>query len=239
MRECKWCGKSGWFLTVSRKGLCQKCEAEVRVRVTDTTRMLNESLMLLRRAGDVDSRIEKGDQSILALQELLPFYDKGLVALKPSPQEWVARIFHQQRRIVDQHIKNLLQDVIAAENKASNKESRVQRLNHVLEVVDQYQARLGEAKTVDWKKRIEAYMGTILLKKAETDIEEGRREHAIDQYLEALDILRADDTGDPEKKHRIEQIKSRIRALGGEVPSKWETSQGGDGMPSNGSIPSV
>ena len=233
MRTCKWCGKSGWLLSLSKDGLCQKCESEVRMRVVHTTRMLNECLMLMRRAGEVDARIAKGQQAIGQLQELLPYYEKGLVELKPSPQEWVARIFHAERTIVNNHIQRMIDDVKTNEQKSSSKESRVQVLNNVLDTVERYKSQLGAAKTTEWKKRIEGYMGKIILKKAESDVEHGRRERAIDQYLEALDILRADDTGDPEQTNRIEKIKSRIKELGGEVPVKWDSSQGGDGLPSS------
>ena len=235
MRKCKWCGKSGLLLSVSQEGLCKKCESEVRMRIVHSTRVLHENIMLMKQATDPDFCIERGEQAINQLQELLPYYEKGLLELKPSPQEWVARIYHAERHIIDKHIQKLLAAYKTDMQRGISKDSRIERLQYVLGVVKKYKEQLGEAKAVDWKKRIEAYMSTMLLKKEDDPrMDEASRERAIDQYLEALDILRADDTGEPEHQHRIEEIKSRIKQLGGTIPAKWEAHQegGGDGMPS-------
>ena len=233
MRKCKWCGKSGLLLSVSQEGLCKKCESEVRMQIVHATRVLHENIMLLRQDTDPDVCIERGELAIAQLQELLPYYEKGLLELKPSPQEWVARIYHTERHIIDNHIKKLLAAFKKDIQRGISQESRVERLQHVLEVVNKYKPQLGEAKATDWKKRIEAYMSTMLLKKVDDPrMDEAQRERTIDQYLEALDILRADDTGEPEHQNRIEEIKSRIKQLGGTIPAKWEAEQSGDGMPS-------
>lgn len=235
VRKCKWCGNSGWLLKISKESLCQKCETEVKMRVLHATRVLNENLNLMRRAKEIDTRLAKGQMAIKQLQELVPYYQKGLVKLDPSPQELVARIYMAERNITNEHIESLFKVAAAQAKKASSSAARGQYLTELVEAVDKYKAQLGKSNEMRWRKRLEADRGKLLVENAGKDAGSGKRDMAIDQYIEALDMLRADDNGDPANKNRIEQIKKRINDLGGKVPDNWEKAvkTGGDGLPAD------
>ncbi len=236
MRKCKWCGNSGWLLKISREGLCQKCESEVKMRVLHTTRILNENLNLMRRAKELDTRLAKGQDAIKQLQELIPYYQKGLVKLQPSPQELVARIYMTERKITSQHIETLFKAALIQAEKAPTDVAKGQYLTQVVEAIEKYKGQLGKTNELRWRNRLERDREKLLVsgnKKKEEG--KGRRAKAINQYIEALDMLRADDNGDPENKNRIEQIKKRIRELGGKLPEHWDDAvqSGGDGLPAS------
>lgn len=235
MRKCKWCGNSGWLLKISKEGLCQKCDADVKMRVLHATRMLNENLNLMRRAKEIDTRLAKGQQAIKQLRELMPYFDKGLVNLEPAPQELVARIYMAERNITHQYIDHLFKRAIAEAQKAPSASARGQYITPVIEAIEKYKGQLGKTNEMRWRKRLEEDREKLLVEGAHQAGK--KKDQAINQYIEALDMLRADDTGDPGHKKRIEQIKARIRQLGGKIPEHWDNSveQGGDGLPaSNG-----
>ena len=222
MRKCKWCGTSGWLLKISGEGLCQKCEADVKMRVHQVTRVLNENLNLMRRARELDTRLAKGHDAIRQLQELIPYYQGGLVKLQPSPQELVARIYMTQRKITNQHIDQLFKAALMQAQKAPTDVAKGQYLTEVVETIEKYKAELGKTNEIRWRKRLEQDREKLLVQgNKQKDQGKTRRAKAINQYIEALDMLRADDNGDPENKHRIEQIKKRIRDLGGKLPAHW------------------
>ncbi|MFK7844461.1 MAG: hypothetical protein AB8G77_04100 [Rhodothermales bacterium] len=205
------------------------------MRVLHATRVLNENLNLMRRAKEIDTRLAKGQMAIKQLQELVPYYQKGLVKLDPSPQELVARIYMAERNITNEHIESLFKVAAAQAKKASSSAARGQYLTELVEAVDKYKAQLGKSNEMRWRKRLEADRGKLLVENAGKDAGSGKRDMAIDQYIEALDMLRADDNGDPANKNRIEQIKKRINDLGGKVPDNWEKAMksGGDGLPAD------
>jgi hypothetical protein len=236
MRKCKWCGKSGWFLNISKEGLCQKCDPEVKARIMYASRIMNESLVMMRRAKNIETQLSRGQLAIEQLQEIIPYHNKGLVILRPSPQEMVARIHHQGRSIVNRHIEHLYKSALQEIQQTDDPATRVRLLDIVLAEIEKYDVQLGQSNTQNWRKKVESDKASLLVEKAEKDIGKGRR-LAIDQYIEALDMLRTDDSTDPHNKRRIDKIKKRIRDLGGEVPQRWEASDksggvtGGDALP--------
>ena len=235
MRTCKWCGKTGWLLKISKDGLCQKCDPEVQARITHTSRVLNENLVMMRHAKDVETQLSKGQHAIKQLLEIIPYYEKGLVSLKPSPQEMVARIHHEERRIVGRHIETKYKAALLRARQVSDNDLREQYLNEVLGEITRYSPQLGKAITMRWEKKIASDKAALLIEKEQEGIAKGSR-LAIDQYIEALDMMRTDDMGDPENQHRIAKIKKRIRDLGGELPQRWESSGNTGGM-SGDSLP--
>lgn len=206
------------------------------MRVLHATRVLNENLNLMRRAKEIDTRLSKGQLAIKQLQELVPYYQKGLVKLNPSPQELVARIYMAERDITNEHIESLFKIAATQAKKASSTAAKGQYLTELVEAVDKYKGQLGKTYEIRWRKRLEKDRGKLLVENAGKDAGSGKRDMAIDQYIEALDMLRADDNGDPANKNRIEQIKKRISDLGGKVPDNWEkvVKTRGDGLPAEG-----
>ena len=61
----------------------------------------------MKRAKDLDFRLAKGALAAEKLRELLPYYEKKLLRLSPSPQEWVAHIHSEERKMVVNHISTL------------------------------------------------------------------------------------------------------------------------------------
>ena len=201
------------------------------MRVLNATRVLNENLHVMRRAKEIDTRLAKGKAAIEQLRDLIPYYEKGLVNLQPSPQELVARIYSAERTITHQHIEQLFKTAITQAKKAPT-EAKGQYITQLTEAVDKYKAQLGKTNEIRWRKRLERDRSLLLVERAKKDEGSGKRERAIDQYIEALDMLRADNTGDPEHQKRIEQVKKRIRDLGGQIPESWEkeSNASGDGL---------
>jgi hypothetical protein len=227
MRQCTWCGNKGWFLSLSREGLCQKCDGTVKVRIVTSMRALNEHLAAMRRSRDLDVRLTRSQDAIRHLRELIPFYEKGLLSLNPSPQEWVARMYVTERKFAQEYIEGMLKAVgTDAGDPGSDRPPKVEQLNRVIEAIETYRVQLGEANAQMLRQRVEQSLSGFLLESAEKDSTKGHRERALDQYIEALDMMRADKDLHADQRKRIESIKTRIRDLGGHVPKRWEEVEG-------------
>ncbi len=147
----------------------------------------------------------------------------------------VARIHHDERLIVRKHIEDQYKAAILKVRQVRDPAVRVSYLDQVLSEIGKYHEQLGQALAMKWQKKVETDKASLLVQKAEKDVAK-RPRAAIDQYIEALDMLRVGESGNTEHQHKIEEIKKRIRDLGGEVPLRWESSGKKNGM-SGDSLP--
>ena len=228
MRTCKWCGKSGWFLTLSKDGYCQTCEADVKSAIIHATQVLNECLRLMKKAPDLDLRLSKAKLAIKKLRELLPYYQKGLVRLKPSPQEWVIRIHSEERKMANQHINSLLKDAVRLAQQSSDITQRTSVFNTVQNAIEKYSDQLGKANKLRWLSKIESETGYLLKDLENAANKKSERDVALDQYMETLAMMRAEFTGDEHQAEEIKRIEKLITDLGGELPPSEEKSSGSD-----------
>ena len=216
MRTCKWCGKSGWFLSLSKDGFCQSCESTVKSNVIQATQILNQSLALMKRGKGLDFRLSKAALAIEKLRELLPFYNKKLLRLSPSPQEWVAHIHSEQRKMVVQHVSTLFNQAKKEALRTVDATQRTNAFESVLAALSKYEGHLGKANTQQWQSRVESELEHLT-----RDVENAEKKEkgrAMNQYLETLDILRSEYTGEREQALEIQRVEKLIRDLGGKVP---------------------
>lgn len=199
----------------------------------NTTQLLNENLNLMRYAKGIDEKLARGKNAIAQLQRLIPYYEKGLVRLNPAPQELALRIHMARRNIVDQYMQQLYSMAEQKVEEAGQQEkSQSHQLSQVYDALERYKEQMGKQNEIRWRKKLESGKSVLLVKDAQKDEKKGQSQNAIDHYLEALDMLRADDTGAPEQQTKIDEVKRRIRDLGGTIPESWEDSATGDSLPS-------
>lgn len=218
MRTCQWCSKSGWFLKLTKDGLCPTCEADVKSRIIHATQVLNESMRLLKKSKDLDLRLSKSKVAIEKLRDLLPYFQKGLVRLKPSPQEWVMRIHSEQRKIVNQHIGTLMNDSIKRAQQSTNAAQRSAVFEVVQDGIHKYSEYLGKANAKRWQSKIEVEQGYLVKDLENSAKKKSERDIALDQYRETLAMMRAEFAGSREQVLEIRRIEKLITDLGGQLP---------------------
>lgn len=218
MRKCTWCGKSGWFLSVSQDGFCQSCKSTVKNNIIQATQVLNQSLSLMKRAKELDFRLSKAEQAIEKLRELLPYYEKKLLRLNPSPQEWVAHIHSEMRKMVTAHVLALFETAIREAQQTLNASQRAQVFDKVSEAINMYEGHLSKANARQWRERV-ATEKELLINHIETiSNKKGGKDRALGQYLETLAMLRAEYRGEPDQAREIKRVEQLIIKMGGEVP---------------------
>ena len=52
MAECRWCGKSGLLVAVSKRGLCKNCEKVIGKEISEKTQEIKEAVEIIEKAGN-------------------------------------------------------------------------------------------------------------------------------------------------------------------------------------------
>ncbi len=59
MAKCKYCGRSGLMLSVTREGLCKGCAPIVVMDVQQRVRIMKDSLELIEKSARLEIRLSK------------------------------------------------------------------------------------------------------------------------------------------------------------------------------------
>ncbi len=73
MGQCRYCGRSGWLLSVNAVGLCGFCQPAYAIEVPSRSRVIQESQQLISRSTKLDTRLSRCDIVIEQAQGLLNY----------------------------------------------------------------------------------------------------------------------------------------------------------------------
>ncbi len=197
--------------------------------------VLNESIVQMRQSKNLDQRLASSQLAVQKIRELVPFHEKGLVTLTPTPQEWFLHIHRAERNMVNAYIEKIFEEALVVEPTLDNSGRQITLMNQVALAIEKYEAHLGKSLTLLWKRKIDAQLAAEAASPVDAAVDaavdasdeqsarQKEKDRAIDQYLEALDILRSDGTANPEYENQVKTIEKRIRDLGGTMPQESES----------------
>ena len=87
MPKCKYCGKSGFFLTVSKNSLCNNCDSFVVMDIQNRARIHNDSVRLIRNSENPDVVYSRIRLAIENLTVLFQYEKKGIATINPVPSK--------------------------------------------------------------------------------------------------------------------------------------------------------
>jgi len=222
MAECKWCGRSGWFLRLSPGGLCTNCLPLVNMDARQRGRIINDSMKILNASKNLETRLSRLDLLVEHARALVRYEERGISVIDPPPSAVIGRFGGARDEII---LECLRGDVDSATSRAAvalTTQAKVNALSKVLLKVREYRSRadnpepLGalEKKVSDCihKTQLEAHLDSA--RKAEF---KGQKKRALDEYYEALYLLKHDEIDDSLQKDQIGRIESKIAELGGSV----------------------
>jgi hypothetical protein len=101
MAKCKWCDKSGLFLSLSKNGLCNTCEIIVVSEVVQAQQHINASTEVIQQSSNTDTIVSRFDFIVEKLIALQRFEKKGIPTLIPPPSKSLEIMTPSER---DNHI---------------------------------------------------------------------------------------------------------------------------------------
>ena len=224
MARCLLCNKSGWFLKTSGDGLCETCERNFDVEVSSLLGVINESLDIAtktKRLGTMLSRFVVAED---ACRQLLKYERHGVPTTDPPPGEFIEGISSERRIGVLEWIDRELSAARAKSGAATTPAGKTRGYSKLLENINSIYAEIDDpAEVAEAEMEVRRELDSVRLKveidRAAKLAFKGQRKRACEAYLDALYLLRGDSVPDVEQQGEIDDIESKIRELGGELPA--------------------
>lgn len=221
MSVCKWCRRSGWFLSVTSDGLCKKCEPAVVLAVQSRHRIINDSTKIIDESKNVSTRVKRCDLVLDLLGELVKYEERGIPTIQPPPGAFIRKVQVTRDEVISEGLESEVEKAKAKADLASGTKSKIGHLSKALLKIQEYEGQIGTPKLLDDLRKSVALLihQTQLngfLDEARKAEFKGQRKKALDQFQEALYFLKTDDIDDSLQGAHIAEIEAKIAELGGE-----------------------
>jgi len=108
MAKCKYCGRSGFFLSVNQYGLCNNCASAISIEVNSKLRVIQDSINLVKGSEKLDTRLSRCDLVIKLASEIANKYEsKGITVMDPPAKELLKLYKEGRDEIIKDTIKSI------------------------------------------------------------------------------------------------------------------------------------
>lgn len=224
MATCKLCDNSGWFFKVDKDGLCRTCAPIWSSTVAQAVRVINESLEIARGTKSLGTLISRSRLAIEQCRTLRRYEQRGLTSTDPAPSQFLNHLEAEREKALLEWLDAEIIKVRAKSQAATTPAAKTRPFSKLLEAFTDIYAELDDVTKIETRElmirhEMDALRLDIELDKAERLAFKGQRKRALDAYLDALYLLRKDSIPDNRQQAEVSRIESKIRELGGEVPS--------------------
>lgn len=218
MAKCKYCGRSGLFLSVSREGLCRSCQPIVVMDVKQRGRIINDSMRLIEESKKLDTQISRCDLLLEHATELAEYEKRGIPSIKPPPSALLQGYRQIRDELILAGLDAAIQTAQAKADIATTTKSKINHLSKALLKVREYKTKSSDPTALHV---LETELVSLIdqteldgyLEKARKAEFKGRRKQALDQYYEALYFLKHDEIDDSLQSDHISAIEAKIAEL--------------------------
>lgn len=220
MATCKLCDKSGWFLRLSKEGLCKSCHPGYVEEMRKRANLMSTYAEAIEHSQDIDTILANLNLGIENLQALSRYEKKGIYTTKPPPSECIENWSAKKADVVVSTFRQFLSEARGEARDSATLEGRIGPLTELVERLARYETEVDDksaldALRLDIRTEIAVQTADFHTEAARGAEDKGDTARALDHYREALSALTADRVDSASQRERITQIEGKIEALGG------------------------
>jgi hypothetical protein len=221
MATCIRCNKSGFFVSVNEKGLCNNCINTIRFDVQQKMKIIGDSNDIILKSKNIETIISRSDLAIEYILELSEYDQYKLFEINFSDFAKSFSIFKEESIL--KVLKTKYETVKEKLLTLSTVNSKVSQLNKLKMDVDKYYSLIKSysGDLNQFSALIDNEISLVkfgdFFQKAKKSEFKGDKKKALDNYYEALYSLMTDNIQDDQQKSLINEIKAKIIELGGEI----------------------
>ena len=225
MARCKFCGRSGIFLSVNQYGLCNNCATSISYEINSTLRVIQESIELVKTSKNLETRLSRADVVMKLASEIVDkFESKGITVMDPPAKDLLRRYKEGRDDIIIDSLEEEYKKASTKSAVGTTAKTKTNPLSKVLIKVQDYKSQLVKKESLDEleqkiNKDIHAIQLHFLLDDAKKAEFKGNKKKALDKYLEALYFVKTDKIEDIKQQDVILNVENKIKEMGGTIPS--------------------
>jgi hypothetical protein len=218
MGECRLCGNKGIFLNISQNGLCRTCDAKVVFIVQQKSKIVSDCIRLVNESKNLDTRMSRLALMIKHLDAIEEYEKKGIPTITPLASELKMKYLAMHDVLIEETIRKQFNEIptrVESGQSLTTINNAIVKILLTINSQKQYlldNAYLNklESDVLSYQNKIKANKFIDNAKKAEF---KGEKKKAIDQYQEALFLLKNDRIEDAAQKEEIDQITKKLEEL--------------------------
>jgi len=225
MARCKFCGRSGIFLSVNQYGLCNNCATSISYEINSTLRVIQESIELVKTSKNLETRLSRADLVMKLASEIVDkFESKGITVMDPPAKDLLRRYKEGRDDIIKDSLDEEYKKASTKSAVGTTVKTKTNPLSKVLIKIQDYKSQLMKKESLDdleqkTNKDIHAIQLHFLLDDAKKAEFKGNKKKALDKYLEALYFVKTDKIEDIKQQDVILNVENKIKEMGGTIPS--------------------
>jgi hypothetical protein len=194
MALCKWCTKSGWFLSIDASGLCSQCAKIIKLEVRQRMRIINDSVQIVNNSKNIDTRLSRLNLIYEHLNALHKFEQLGVDVVKPPPSIALEQLKGKKDQIILEAMRNAVEQAETKSSIAKTIQSKISPLSKTLLKIAEYENKLDDPKLLsDLEQHVNNAIETVQ-KNGKMVCIQGERDITEQYYMSAT-----------EKRKKIEQ----------------------------------
>jgi hypothetical protein len=194
MPTCKYCGKSGFFLSVSSDGLCTECLKVIKPILENNIRIINESIELIEKSNNYKTRLSRCDLILRISKSLLEYEKRNIPVIKPPPSKFISIYANKRDTIILESLKVDTDKAKAKFEMATSPNEKIKEIDKVLLKIQDYKKEINNVTHINKietelnriRNELQSGNGLKSLKKT-SHIES--RDRTLEQYQEIPDII--------------------------------------------------
>ncbi|MBT7580062.1 MAG: hypothetical protein HN633_14970 [Candidatus Marinimicrobia bacterium] len=218
MASCKWCKNSGMFVKVDYRGLCKSCAPKVSFELQQRARVIESSLKIVNDGKVFKTRWERCELVLDHARQLQRYEQMDISVSDPSPSTVIANLEEVKEEILAEQIELILKDSISKAKLAKTDSSTTAAINKGITKLENLSEIVGDEdsvfKAIDkLNSQSNKILYSYFIEKAKKFEFKEQYSKALDQYYEALYVLKTDDVDDPEQGAEIKELELKIQEL--------------------------
>lgn len=149
MPKCRLCDRSGWFLSLTDKGLCKTCAPIVGLNISQLARIIMESINIVDTSKKLDTQLSRCDVIISRAQGLLPYESRNIPTIKPHPTDLINEFTHKRDSLILFSLDRELAATVDKIPSTKNHKTIINQLNKILLKIQKYESQLKNPSLLD------------------------------------------------------------------------------------------
>ena len=149
MARCKWCGRSGLFLSINEISVCNNCWAIISPEFFAGKKIILESLQLVVNSKNLDTKLFRLDLALEWAEKLIKYENKGISVISPPPSEFLTTLPPERNRIIKEALEFEIKELKVKVDVATSSQSQISHLSKFLLRIHDYKDKLKDPSLLD------------------------------------------------------------------------------------------